>query len=58
MIMDNSQGFCTKQKAEKILRFTILLYYDHKDASLESSMRKTWRMRHSLATLPYSWHQR
>jgi len=36
MVTGNSEGFCTKQKADKILwRFTILLYYQHKDASLE-----------------------
>jgi len=37
MLTDNSQGICTKQKADKILRFATLLYYDHEDAPLESS---------------------
>ena len=35
MLTGNSQGFCTKQKADKILRLSILLYYDHEDAPLE-----------------------
>jgi len=36
MLTGASQGFCTKQKAEKILRkFTTLLYYDYKDAPSE-----------------------
>jgi len=37
MLTDNSQGICTTQKADKILRFATLLYYDHEDAPLESS---------------------
>jgi len=37
MLTDNSQGICTKQKADKILRFAALLYYDHEDAPLELS---------------------
>jgi len=37
MLTDNSQGICTKQKADEILRFATLLYYDHDDAPLESS---------------------
>jgi len=37
MLADNSQGICRTQKADKILRFTILLYYDHEDAPLELS---------------------
>jgi len=36
MLTDNSQGICTKQKADKILRFATLLYYDHEDPPLES----------------------
>jgi len=40
MLTDNLKWICTKQKADKILRFATLLYYDHEDASLESSNAK------------------
>ena len=37
MLTDNLKWICTKQKADKILRFATLLYYYHEDAPFESS---------------------
>jgi len=37
MLADNLKWICTKQKADKILMFATLLYYDHEDVPLESS---------------------
>jgi len=37
MLTDNSQGICTKQKDDKILRFATMLYCGHEDAPLELS---------------------